>query len=333
MLNEVIRLLLVSTFLTQASVISEGPAKESITISGYIEQTGLYNKLPIYLQMDEGHPYAFVYIKIYVNDILVIDIEEVTKFISSNVYEIEGFTYANEIKNIRIEVNYLENHVDTSICNIKFQGPSFDKHKSNYTNSYIATDNNPIKTYFTFKGNTCEFKSEYEHVAITSSYVKTTDTRYLTFSDLNISLFNIYDTLQTCELRLFCELENSDMLFKNNQYTSIDLPLIQIDDNSYKIKDEYRFYVSDKTGMIYESYNDDCHDELYPLFIPLSLGEDVLIDYEIYFHDIGLNNSDYIYKGNYHLYSLKHKDEFQYGSILSYRYKQIYEELKDVKYA
>ena len=101
----------------------------------------------------------------------------------------------------------------------------------------------------------------------------------------------------------------------------------------YKIKDEYRFYIDDKTGMIYERQTNDCADELYPLFIPLSLGEDVSIKYEIHFPNVGINSSDYIFSGNYHLYCLNKEDNMQYGSVLSYKYTQIFDELEEVEYA
>ena len=334
MLNNTLKTLMISLISFQTSAISENvPATEPITISGFIKQTGLDNKIPIYLEVKEGHPYAFIYINIYVDDMLVIQDEEITKYLPTKTYEINGFTYRNETKNIKIEVNYLENHVETSVCNIKFQGPSYDHHKTNYSDSLVATDNNPIQTNFTFKANECVFEGVYEHVAITSSYYKSTDTRFLSFSDLSISLYNIYDELEMCELRIYCKFEESDFLYKNNSYTSIDMQLEKVSDYKYKIKDEYRFYIDDKTGMIYERQTNDCADELYPLFIPLSLGEDVSIKYEIHFPNVGINSSDYIFSGNYHLYCLNKEDNMQYGSVLSYKYTQIFDELEEVEYA
>lgn len=334
MLSNLIKTLMIFLITFQTNSINQNvPATEPITITGYIKQTGLFNKIPINLKVEEGHPYAYIYVNIYVDDVLVIQDEEITKYLPTKTYEIEGFTFKNEIKNIKIEVNYLENHVETSICNINFQGPSYDYHKSYYLDSFVATDDNPIQTNFTFKGNECEFDWEYEQVVISSSYYKETNTRFLSFSDLIISLYSIYNELETCELRLFCKLEDSDFLYKYNSYTSIDLELEKIDDYKYRIIDEYRFYINDHTGMIYESQTNECADELYPLFIPLSIGEDVLIDYEIHFQNVGINSCDYIFSGTYHLNCFYNEDKKQFGSILSYKYKQIFDELTGVEYA
>ena len=334
MLNSIFKTLMISILSLQTSIANENvPSTESITITGSIRQTGMFNKLPINLKVKEGHPYAYIYVNIYVNEVLVIQDEEITKYLPTKTYEIDGFTYDNEKKNIKIEVNYIENHVETSVCEMLFLGPSYGYHKSYYSDSLIATDNNPIETSFTFKGKDCVFDRIYEQVVIDSSYYKATDTRFLSFSDLTISLYSIYDELETCELRLFCKFEDSDILYKNNLYTSIDLELEEISNYKYRIKDDYRFYIDNHTGMIYETQTDSCADELYPLFIPLSLGKKISLDYEIHFSNLGLNNSDYIFSGSYYLYCLEQWDDTQYGSIMSYKYKEIFEELTEVEYA
>ena len=71
----------------------------------------------------------------------------------------------------------------------------------------------------------------------------------------------------------------------------------------YKIIDEYRFYINNKTGMIYEKQTYECDDELLPLFIPLSLGNNITISYELHFSNLGLNYSDYIFTGQYNFYT------------------------------
>ena len=334
MLNSFVKLLMTSILLFQNSVsVEEGPATEPITISGYIKQTGLNNNIPIYLKMDEGHPYAFVYIKVFVNDELVINVEEITKYISTGVYEINGFTYEDEIKNVRIEINYLEENVATSICEINLKGPSFSKHQSYYTNSFVATETNPIQIDFTFKGENANFTYIHEHVAITNNYYSSTSTRFVLFPDFSISLYNMEDKLEFCELRLFCKFEDSDLLYKYSSYTSIDLPLIEVSENKYKIIDEYRFYINNKTGMIYEKQTYECDDELLPLFIPLSLGNNITISYELHFSNLGLNYSDYIFTGQYNFYTSLIGDNTQFGSILSYKYEQIFKELEGITYA
>ena len=61
-------LLTVCMFINTFSFISfdeSGDVSEPITITGNLDMPELNEKIPLYLQMAEGHPYAYVDINLY----------------------------------------------------------------------------------------------------------------------------------------------------------------------------------------------------------------------------------------------------------------------------
>ena len=79
------------TSMFAISFAKEPIAQEAISISGYVELVDLNNKIPIYLFMDEGHPFAYLDIFIYVDGKLENQTRVVTFSISNRPYFIEGF--------------------------------------------------------------------------------------------------------------------------------------------------------------------------------------------------------------------------------------------------
>ena len=146
------------------------------------------------------------------------------------------------------------------------------------------------------------------------------NSRIIDFSPYSITFYNITPTTDTCELRLYCEFEGSDLLYKNG-YTSIDINLRKYSDYKYILKNDYKYYIDKKTGMIFENQTENCDDEMMPFFIPLSMGLNKSIPFEIVFSDFGSNHNDYIFQGTFNLSSENLEiDESGFGTVLNYKY-------------
>ncbi len=334
LINPIKKMLILPLILFSSRTIQKAATNESISISGSIFMVELYENIPITLSMIEGHPYAYVYVNIYVNDILEISKQEVTKYLSKEPYYIKGFTYANEEKSIKIEVNYIENNVVASTCNFLFYGPRYEKYKSLNRNNFTIQDNNPIQINFNMKGSSFNLDKIYESITISGNiHIQLEDTRFMDFKKFSISFTNIDTKLEMCEFRIFTKFKDSDLLYKENAYTSIDINIIQESINTYFVDNEYRFYINEKTGMIYESQTKDCDEEMLPFFIPLSFGINVTYEIELHFKDIGKNHNDYIYTSKITILSSKDISEQLFGSVLNYHYKYIGVPLYGVEYA
>ena len=89
-------------------------------------------------------------------------------------------------------------------------------------------------------------------------------------------------------------------------------------DNEVVITD---YYHNERIGELEIVSYENCDDEMMPFFIPLSMGINKSIPYEIVFSDFGHNHNDYIFKGTFNLSSDSVIDENpQFGSVLNYKY-------------
>lgn len=311
------------------------PASESITIQGYVNETSIGEKIAIALQMVDGHPWARLNINIYVNDKLELFKQVMTRYIANENYYINGFTYSGEIKKIKIVVNYEDPGVDDSVCEFSLHAPKYETFISPYTDVFNPATYYPTSYKFKMKGlNNSSIVPHTENSYISGiSTINLNNTRYIDFSNYSIIVdSNVVDNLTTCEFRLYTKFKDSDLLYKDNTYTSIDINLKK-SNNVYTCLNEYRFYADKNTGMIYETYNENCDEDALPFFIPYSIGYDLPIEYELIFSDVGYHHLTYVYKGIINLGSNPIKDEQIFGNILNYRYKLIETPLEGIEYA
>ena len=294
---------------------------EPISITGNLDMPELDEKIPLYLQMSEGHPYAYVDINIYVNNILEISTRTITKYISENPYYLNGFTSPDETKIIKVNVSYSGLDIQYTQCQFTLKAPHYETYTSTEVDSYSLKDSNPISIKFSMKGGSFTITKIYEKVILAGKCKnELKNSRIIDFSPYSITFYNITPTTDTCELRLYCEFEGSDLLYKNG-YTSIDINLRKYSDYKYILKNDYKYYIDKKTGMIFENQTENCDDEMMPFFIPLSMGLNTSIPFEIVFSDFGSNHNDYIFQGIFNLSSENLTiDESCFGTVLNYRY-------------
>ena len=309
-------------------------SNDSISISGNVEMVEINEKIPVYLNMDNGHPYAYIFVYIYVDNVLEISEKVVTKYISLNPYYLKPFKEVNEEKNIRISVNYIEGNVPASICNFKIKAPHYSKIYFSGGDSYKHMEiDNPIRIDFSMKGSKSIVNKKYEELYLQGMYeYSLRNMRIIDFTYYSIELINFDFMPLTCEVRIFTKFEGSDLLYKNNSYTSIEFDLLQVNNTRLVVNNEERFYINNMSGMIFESDNYNCDEVTLPFFIPLSLGFDKIIPMEIHFMDVGKNHNTYIFTSNILLSNTKRFDSSVFGNVLNYKYEEK-SEILDVEYA
>lgn len=315
--------------LLYATSVTSPPADESIEIKGYVEMVEVGTQVPIYLSIVEGHPFAYLDVDIYVNQVLEKHYLAITATFDRNPYYIDGFSSENDIKHIKIVVNYVDKGLDDSVCEFNLYSPSYNTLHVFGPNNCAYQERNATRIDFQMKGKKSNITILKEAVFINGiRNIDVSDKRFIDLSKFEILSQNCTMDLQTCELRLYTKFENSDFLYKEN-YTSIDLNLKKISDSHYKIDNEYKFYVNNLNGGIYENYIDGCDDELLPFFIPYNINLEE-IEYEIIFTDIGINHNTIVYPGKFKFDSINANKGF--GKVFNYKYLLIDEPLSGVNY-
>ena len=329
-----IQTLMSSILLISPNITPFVASKESISISGSVEMVDLNEKIPVYLNMVEGHPYAYVFVYIYVNNVLEVSEKIVTKYISLNPYYLKPFRNANEEKDIKISVNYIEENVKASVCSFKLKAPHYSQIYFDGYDSYNHIENdNPTKIEFSMKGSNSVVSKEVEKLyleGLHEYYLK--NARIMDFSYYSIEFTDLNYLPSTCEVRIFTEFEGSDLLYKNNSYTSIEFDLFKVSNKRLVLNNEERFYINNISGMIYESDDYNCYEITLPFFIPLSMGFEKIIPMEIHYIDVGKNHNTYIFKSNILLSNTRKFDSSIFGSVLNYKYEEK-ADILDVEYA
>lgn len=333
MLDKFIKSFMILSMLTPFTYEeSDEVLPESISILGSLQMPELYEDIPISLQMTQGHPFAVVVVEIYVNGNLLISEQTISSHLADKPFVIGGFNEENSRKIIKVSVKYLEGNAPATQCQFTLVAPHYYTYKSNATDSFSLKENNPISINFSMKGVSYTITKYYEKVILNGKYdYQITNTRILDLSPFSITFYNITPNFDSCELRLYCQFEGSDLLYKDG-YTSIDIGFSKYSDYRFNLKNEYKYYIDKNTGMIFENQTENCEDELLPFFFPLSMGIEKSIPYELHFYDIGKNHNNYIFSGNINLTSNNINIENpSYGSVLNFKYVEL--ETLDIDYA
>lgn len=322
------KLLIASSLLSVVfNKVYPPPSSESVTIKGYVEMVDLYEEVPFYLYLVDGHPVAYLDIFIYVDGVLALHDVEVSSVIDRRPYYIAGFTTPNVSKKIKIAVNYIDKGLPDSVTEFIYYTPSYTTHTVRIKES-IVKDKNPYRVDFEMKGDVDKVKYSREQLTLKgNNEVNTYSSRFFDFKKYEIASKEKPIKINQSEFRIYKKFENSDLLYKNG-YTSIELKTIHIENNIFKILDDKRFYINKENGGIYETYDSSCNDEAMSFFFPLSFDSNEKVRFQIVYYDVGYNHNDYIFEG-YIFSKVITNDDF--GGLLSYKYQEI-EETLEVEY-
>lgn len=325
-------IIIITSIFSLFSLKKEPIAPEPIEIRGYTIMTDLNENIPFVLEMVEGHPFAYLDVYIYVNGILANKTRVLTALLDKQSYIVSGFKSVNETKKIQIIVRYVDGGIEDSTISFSLKAPKYTTYSFNeYSNQVQYLEENPIKTSFTFKGKESTIDYQYESINFNGLNKYTLEkTRMIDFSNFSIFI----DTIKECEIenfefRLYYKFEDSDLIYLNNLYTLTDIKVNEIAINNYIGINEYKFYIDERNGMIYQNKTLYTNKDLLPFFIPFTLKESFTLDYSIVFYDVGMNHNDYIFNGKIIKTQLENNE---FGKQYSYCYKLIDEILKEVNY-
>ena len=330
MLSNSIRKIILTT-LFAVNFAKQPIAPEAISISGYVELVDLNNNIPIYLGMNEGHPFAYLDILIYVDGVLENQTRVLTSSISKKPYYINGFNNKNQIKNVKLMVCYVDEGIEDSQIQFTLKAPSYKSVSLSGSDNIEYIESNPIKTYFSFQGNNYSIDYEYEKISLKSKVnYELENSRFIDFNNYSIDIKTLKEIeINRFELRLYCRFDNSDLIYVNNLYTALDIKMEKLSDNYFQGINEFSFYVDERDGSIRYTSNEYTNKDLLPFFIPFSLGEKFEIEYSVVFYDVGMNHNDYIFNG---IISKDTISNNQFGKQYNFKYVLIDEEIEGVEY-
>ena len=188
---------------------------ESISILGTLTMPELNERIPISIEMTQGHPFAVVVVEIYVNGNLQVNEQTISSHLSDEPFYIEPFREPNTKKIVKVSVRYLEGSAPATQCQFTLIAPHYYTYKSNETNSFSVKENNPISFSFSVKGVSYTITKYYEKVILDGKYdYQITNTRILDLSPFSITFYNIYNKKTNILLKT--------ILRTNNLYTFFD---------------------------------------------------------------------------------------------------------------
>ena len=330
MLNSSFKKILLTSLFT-INFAKQPIAPEAISISGYVELVDLNNDIPIYLVMDEGHPFAYLDVLIYVDGVLENQTRVLTSSISKKPYYIEGFKNKNQIKNIKLMVCYVDEGIEDSQIQFTLKAPSYKSVSFSNSDNIDYLESNPIKTYFSFQGNNYSIDYEYEKISLKGkAKYELKNSRFIDFSKYTIDIKTLKEIeINRFELRLYCRFDNSDLIYVNNLYTALDIKMEKLSVNYFQGINEFSFYVDERNGTIRYTSNEYTNKDLLPFFIPFSLGDKFEIEYSVVFYDVGMNHNDYIFNG---VICKDNISNDQFGKQYNFKYVLIDEEIEGVEY-
>lgn len=323
MLNKFIKSILfvfVCIFNTSSSSV------DAMTVKGEIELADINEELLLYLNVEKSLINEMIRVDIKVNDEIVLENQEyITHYLGKSPIVLKGFEHLNESKKIYINIRYREIKAPNSNITFTIKSPTYEEYKLEGLNYSEYINDNPTKIIFYMYRNNPTIYFEYESVLFHGEpIIKLNGKRTIEFENFKFYIDSRKEyELEYVELRIFHYFEESDLLYKNDFYSIIEIPISKQNDNYYKFIMDTIYYISEVDGNIFLNPNENTNQDLLQLFIPFSINEEMMIKYEIVLYDIGINHSTYIYQG-YILTNDINKHTFSY--------KQVEDVLEDVTY-
>ena len=305
-------------------------ADDTLVIDGTASMVEIGQKVPIKLKYVSGHPYMAVKVTVYRGKFNMLTREGISKYIDELDLDVKGAEKANETITYRILIEYSINKTNHALdFSFDYKAPHYQMGHIYGNGKLSFQDENPIKYNFTLSESNNTISYEYEKINFNS---KTTlslmNTRYV-----DLSNFALYDDKNVefsyASLALKCKLQYSDAIYKDN-FTYFDVNY-EKENDLYVYDNEYKYYVGIKDGGLYETYTDDCYDELVPLFIPLKEKISPIVQGYLYFYDIGLNHNDYQLAFNAFIRNESMTTNQTFGQVFEYKYVSM-TPLEGVKY-
>ena len=323
MLNKLSKIIL----LTVTSLFNVSSSKiEPLSIVGEITMPDLYEDIYLNLKVDKGLLNERILIDICINgDYLYKEKGYIAHYLDDQPIVLQGFKNSDEIKKIDINVKYRDMIAAASSVAFTINAPSYKEIILPFENESNFISKNPIKVSFNFKGSNSNVYYEYESIGfIGQSIINLYNKRIVHFEDLSFYINSVVDYYsEYVEIRLYYDFD-SDLLYKDNEYTVIELPVNKQIDGIYVLQEETEYFISEKDGNIYINENEYTNKDMLPFFIPLFNNEDMTIAYEIVLYDIGLNHNTYIYQGEIIL-TTDNENNFSYQLIKEPLYDIAYE--------
>ena len=325
------KIIIFNLFLSVFANYKSNSSLDPIIIRGNVSMVELNEDIPLYLSMVEGHPFAYLNINIYIDNVLTTTDREISKYLSNKYYSLGTFTNKNRSKKIKVEVNYEGTDTISSTCEFKVYSPHYGNIKNAGSSKIMNKDKNAIGVSFQAQGNENSVEYEYEQVNFFGIWAyECKHTRFFDFSKYSISASSNIDLKDTfLEFKIYESFQNSDLLYKSN-YTSLDISFKKQADNSLIGENEFKFFINKNTGMIFENETIECDKEALPFFFPFSIKTESLIQYSLNFYDVGKNHNNYIFSGVINVNYINESDKF--GSVLDFIYQEK-EPFKDIIYA
>ena len=278
--------------------------EEPVSISGYVEMADLYDEIPFHVSLTNPHPYAYLYLIVTVDDVEEINGRYLSTSFNTRSFSISGFTDFNQTKNVTVRLNYYSNTgIEDTVANFEIYSPGNQTYTSTLRNNYTLKSSRPSTIYFDAKGSNYTITDTYESTTFSGTQAIYQKNRFIDFSKFKINITSHKEVIvDSVEFRFYCRFLNSDLQYNSTKgYTSLYLPVRKTAYNSYQVENEFIYYIDKNTGMIYESKTETCDEDPMQFFIPLSLGFNKPLDYEVVVNDINANYDDLIYKGSIQL--------------------------------
>lgn len=317
-------LFLVSSLIFLTS-LKESNLKE-IHVSGYTTMVDIDEKIPVVLNVAQGDLSKYMTLKMYMNDAIVKNVVMLGNEINETIFYLPAINKENKKVKIEIIINYKDYdlYADTSGI-FNYYSPSYNIVTNESINDLVRLKStNPVKVEFELRRTSFSSKNIYEIITLCGKTFNLNDSRIIDTSYFRIYSHYLLQSIDLCEFRVYSDFIGSNLLFKDD-YVTTDLSVSQLNEVTFTVDFEYKYYVDNITGSINEEYYNGCDYELMPFFVPYYI-KDEIIPYEVIFYDIGANHSTYIYR-NYFV-----QDSNNLTNSFSYEYKLFDNIIKDVNY-
>lgn len=290
------KLILISLFLSNTSLY-KNVSYDQVEVIGNVNMVDINESATLKMELSKVHPWAYLYVKIYKNNILIEERKVLSLAFKNEIYNLDSIKKYNCIDNYKIIVNYYNNSQIDTIINFSNYSPTTRECYFKGNNINISSSI-PTKISFKAKGNNCQtinYNDNYLFNGIENYSLN--NSRFCDFSNFSLTILQASNKIELneVEIRLFEEFKNSDLEF-NGLYTSLFLETM-VYNNTIFIANNYEYYLSKKDGSIKKEYDDSCYEEALPFFFPLEIGYNKEIKYEIEFSNINSSQEKYIIRG------------------------------------